>query len=104
VDSGGIANFQTVFNLLTAVVLIPFNGLLVKLSLLLVKPDKPVADVHPELHTLDEKLYISPALAVVEATKAVASMGVLAKKNFERGAWLFDDFDEKLIKEIDEYE
>jgi len=104
VDSGGIANFQTVFNLLTAVVLIPFNGLLVKLSLLLVKPDKPVADVHPELHTLDEKLYISPALAVVEATKAVASMGVLAKKNFERGAWLFDDFDEKLIKEIDEDE
>ena len=104
VDSGVIANFQTVFNLLTAVVLIPFNGLLVKLSLLVVKPDAPVEERHPELHTLDEKLYISPALAVVEATKAVAAMGELAKKNFERGCWLFEKFDPELVNEIDEDE
>ena len=104
VDSGVIANFQTVFNLLTAVALIPFNGLLVKLSLLLVKPDAPVEDLHPELHTLDEKLYISPALAVVEATKAVGAMAILAKTNFERGTWLYDEFDEKLVQEIDQDE
>ncbi len=104
VDSGGIANFQTIFNLITAIVLIPFSGLLVKLSLMLVKPDKPVEDLHPELHTLDEKLYISPALAVVEATKAVAAMGALAKKNFERGCWLYDEFDENLVNEINEDE
>ena len=101
IDSGVIANFQTVFNLLTAVVLIPFNGLLVKLSMMLVKEDKPAEDLHPELHTLDEKLYISPAVAVVEATKAVAAMGVLAKKNVERGSWLYDQYDEKLVEEID---
>ena len=40
---------------------------------------------HPELLGLDEKLYISPAVAVSEATKAVAHMGVVAKANFERG-------------------
>jgi phosphate:Na+ symporter len=104
VDSGGIANFQTIFNLITAVVLIPFAGLLVKLSLLLVKEDAPVEDRHPELHTLDEKLYISPALAVVEATKAVAAMGSLAKKNFELGCKLFDKFDPDLVNEMNEDE
>ena len=80
-DSGVIANFQTVFNLVTAVVLIPFADLLVKLSLALVKEDKPKDARHPELHTLDEKLYISPAVAVQEATRAAGAMGLIAKSS-----------------------
>ena len=82
VDSGIIANFQTIFNLVTAFVLVPFTNWLVKLSLLVVKEDKAEDQRHPELHTLDENLYISPAIAVAEATKAVAFMGSLAKENF----------------------
>lgn len=85
VDSGGIANFQTIFNLVTAIVLIPFAGWLVKLSYLLVKDEKEKALEHSELYTLDEKLYISPAVAVNEATKAVTAMGNIAKINFARG-------------------
>ena len=81
VDSGGIANFQTIFNLLTAIVLVPFADWLVKLSVLLVKEEKQEANRHPELHTLDEKLYISPAVALQEATKAVSAMGALAMEN-----------------------
>ena len=84
VDSGVIANFQTVFNLLTAVVLVPFANYLVKLSMLLVKDEPEKVHRHPELHTLDAKLYISPAVAVAEATKAVAFMGSVAKANFAR--------------------
>ena len=84
VDSGIIANFQTVFNLLTAIVLIPFAGMLVKLSTLIVKEEKEHEHRHPELHTLDEKLYISPAVAVAEATKAAAAMGKIAKTNFAK--------------------
>ena len=84
VDSGVIANFQTVFNLLTAVVLVPFANQLVKLSMLIVKDEPEKEHRHPELHTLDEKLYISPAVAVVEATKAVAFMGSVARDNFAR--------------------
>ena len=84
VDSGVIANFQTVFNLLTAVALIPFTNWLVKLSMFIVKDEKEHEHRHPELHTLDEKLYISPAVAVSEATKAVAAMGTIAKTNFAK--------------------
>ena len=84
VDSGVIANFQTVFNLLTAVALIPFTNWLVKLSTMIVKDEEQKVHRHPELHTLDEKLYISPAVAVAEATKAVAAMGNIAKTNFAK--------------------
>ena len=104
VDSGGIANFQTIFNLITAIVLVPFAGWLVKLSLMIVKEDAPTADAHPELHTLDENLYISPAVAVVEATKAVAAMGELAKKNFDRSLQLFEKFDPELVNQLNDEE
>ena len=84
VDSTVIAIFQTLFNLMTAVLLLPFTDYLVKLSILVVKDEPEHIHRHPELHTLDEKLFISPALAVVEATKAVAFMGSVAKDNFDR--------------------
>ena len=104
VDSGGIANFQTIFNLLTAIVLLPFTGLLVKLSMALIKEDKPEEQRHPELLTLDEKLYISPAVAISEATKAVAAMGNVAKENFARGCQQLFHYDESRLAEIDQDE
>ena len=104
VDSGGIANFQTVFNLLTAVVLVPFADWLVKLSMLIVKEDKLDVDRHPELHTLDEKLYISPAVAVSETIKAVAAVGNIARVNFEKGCQVLMKYDPVLVAEIDQDE
>jgi len=104
VDSGNIANFQTVFNLITAIVLIPFADWLVKLSTMIVKADKPAQDRHPELHTLDEKLYISPAVAVSEAVKAVAAVGALAKENFEKGCRVLAKYDPVLVNEINQDE
>ncbi len=101
VDSGVIANFQTVFNLLTAVALLPFTNLLVKLSMTLIKDDKPEDLRHPELHTLDDKLYISPAVAINEATKAVCAMGVVAKDNFLRGCSQLFHYDENQLAVID---
>ena len=101
VDSGIIANFQTVFNLLTAIILVPFSGWLVKLSLSVVKDVKTEALPHPELHTLDEKLYIAPAMALSEATKAVAAMGAVARDNFAKGFQLLFKFDESKVAEID---
>lgn len=104
VDSGGIANFQTVFNLLTAVVLLPFADLLVKLSVMIVKEDKAPEDRHPELHTLDEKLYISPAVAIAEAIKAVAASGNIARENFAKGCKVLSKYDPVLVAEINEDE
>ena len=104
VDSGTIANFQTVFNLVTAIVLIPFATWLVKLSMVIVKDDKPVEDRHPELHTLDEKLYNSPTMALAVTVKAVAAMGNIAKVNFEKGCRVLAKYDPVLVSEINQDE
>ena len=85
-DSGMIANFQSVFNIITAVMLLPFTNMLVALSKAFVHDDKPEELPHPELLTLDDKLYISPAVALNEAKKAITYMGRLARINFQRGA------------------
>ena len=104
VDSGGIANFQTVFNLATAVVLIPFADWMVRLSLKIVKEDKPEEERHPELHTLDEKLYNSPAMALAVTMKAVAEAGRLAQLNFQRGCKVLAKYDPVLVAEINKDE
>ena len=99
-DSGVIANFQTIFNLVTAVLLIPFAGLLVKLSTWMIKDDKEKPHPHPELNTLDERLYISPVMAVTEATKAVAAMGHLAKENFAKGCKMLFQYDAAVSEQV----
>lgn len=103
-DSGIIANFQTVFNLITAVVLLPFTGQLVSISKLFVRDDKQEDVPHPELLTLDERLYISPAVALNELTKAVAHMGRVAMINFERGCQQLMNYDPEKNAVIDQDE
>ena len=100
VNSNVIAIFQTAFNLFTAILLIPFTNLLVKMSVVLVKDTPSKTHNHPELYTLSENLYISPAVAVVEATKAVASMGHIAKDNFRRCCNVLLNYDESQFEQI----
>ncbi len=101
VTSTIIAIFQTAFNLFTAILLIPFTNQLVNLSTVLIKDTPVQPHNHPELYTLSENLYISPALAVVEATKAVASMGHIAKDNFSRCSDVLLNYDESNFQLID---
>ena len=103
-NSTVIAIFQSMFNVFTCVLLLPFTNQLVKLSLWLVKDEPEKAPAHPELHTLDTNLYISPAVALGEATKAVAAMGNIARINVERGCRQLLNYDESLNTVIDEDE
>lgn len=98
VDSGDIANFQTIFNLVTAVVLIPFTGLLVKLTYIIVKPDATaeVKDDYAALHTLSEKLYGIPQMAIAEATTAIGVMGHMAHDNFKKSIVQLENYSDEI--------
>jgi len=100
VDSGVIANFQTLFNLITAIVLLPFTGWLVKISCKIVKEDPPKVDKYPELSALDKKLLISPAVALGQAGRALAVMAQAAKDNVELSLAQFKGYDDKRAEEI----
>ena len=100
VDSGGIANFQTIFNLLTAVALIPFTSLLVWIACKCVKEDEEEVKVYPELAALDPKLMGVPAVALGGVTKVAASMAETAKENILLSIGQFAKYDEKVAEEI----
>ncbi len=100
-SSGDIANFQTVFNLLTAVCLVPFANQLVKLSYKIIKPAKDVeAEDYSALHSLDEKLFISPAVAVEQATHAITKMARIAQKNIRYSFKQLESFDNTVSEKI----
>lgn len=100
VNSGGIADFQTIFNLITAIVLLPFTGWLVKIACLIVKDDEEEEEVYPEIAALDDKLMIAPAVALHEVTKVAVSMAAVAKKNLEYSLKQFKGYEEKRTQRI----
>jgi phosphate:Na+ symporter len=104
VDSGIIANFQTVFNLLTALVLLPFTSLLVKLSCMIVKDEEEEPNPYPELAALDRKLLISPAVALGEVERTVATMTRAARDNVTMSLAQFEEYDAKRSEKIDRFE
>ncbi len=93
VDSGIIANFQTIFNLATAIVLLPFTGVLVNISCKIIKEgnDKEVKKF-PELAMLDNKLMITPPLALEEVTKLAINMANTAQENISLSLKQFTEY------------
>ena len=95
VNSGGIANFQTIFNLLTAIALIPFTNFLVWIACKCVKDDEEPEVVYPELAALDRKLMEVPAVALGGVTKVAANMAQTAKENIELSFKQFEKYDDR---------
>ena len=103
-DSGMIANFQTLFNLITAIVLLPFTNLLVKIACRIVKGDETREVIYPELAALDKKLMVAPTLALGEVAKVATAMATGAKENIARSLAQFEKYDVKRSEEIVTYE
>lgn len=100
VNSGGIADFQTIFNLVTAIVLLPFTGWLVKIACFIVKDDEEEEEIYPEIAALDDKLMIAPALALNGVMKGAVSVASVAKKNLEYSLKQFTSYEEKRTQRI----
>ncbi|MDR2605831.1 MAG: Na/Pi cotransporter family protein [Oscillospiraceae bacterium] len=97
INMGDIANFHTVFNVGTTLILLPANKLLIKLTQLIV-PDKYV-DPHPELTpvVLDELLLLVPATALSQARNAVAQMAEISKLLTENALKVMLTNDQELL-------
>ena len=100
VDSGVIANFQTLFNLITAIVLLPFTNLLVKIACSMVKEEEKQEEIYPELAVLDKKLMIAPTLALSEVTKFTIAMAITAKENLALSLEQYKKYSTKRAEKI----
>ena len=100
VDSGAIANFQTIFNIITALALLPFTAFLVKASCRIIKDDSNGEDKYPELAALDTKLMISPTVALEGVTKGFVAMAKAARDNLALGLAQLANYDENTTEII----
>ncbi|MBC8571064.1 Na/Pi cotransporter family protein [Zongyangia hominis] len=104
ISRGGIANFHTLFNVVTTVLFIPFVGLLEKLANHLIKSDEAELSQDAIANNLDERFLVSPGLALNQARETVLSMANLAEYNFNECSKLLRTYDAKTTERIKENE
>ena len=106
VNMGGIANFHTVFNIITTLALMGFAGWLERLAKWTIK-DGNGAEEEPEgavLNLLDERLLSSPSVAIQHSRSTIEQMAKFAQRNFNESVKLFKKYDLKAVARIKEYE
>ena len=98
VSGGNIADFQTVFKLVTALILLPFTPLLIKLSKKVIK-DHPVEDedeeINQNMRELNQQLLATPALALSSVQHLLGHMCELSLKNYNTAVELLLNNDPK---------
>lgn len=105
IDSGGIADANTVFNLVSAVVLFPLLGLFEKLSYKLIKDAPAPADKYSEqLDALNPVFFSTPAIALGRCYDALLTMFDVARKNIDRAFDVVADYDAGAAARIQEDE
>lgn len=104
IGMGSIANFHTIFNVSITLLFVPFVGLLEKIVCKLVKEDGEEGALDEQLAKLDDRLMVSPGLALEFAHKATVQMGKLALKNFTRSMGQYEKFDQKSEERLRETE
>lgn len=96
IDSVGIAMIHTIFNIATTIVLFPFQALLVRLAERLIKDSEEEQDLF-----LDERLMVTPSIALAEVSNSVLKMIKKARKGVHRVANILEGgFDEAVYQKI----
>lgn len=91
VTGGGIADFQTIFKLVTALILLPFTPLLIKLSKKVIKDrpsDEGDEEIAQNMRELNQQLLSTPALALAQVKHLLGHMAELALKNYNTSVTL----------------
>lgn len=109
IDMGGIANFHTVFNVVSTLILFPFIKQLEKLTMITVKDKKDDEEENEEkylveLNKLDERVTKMPSIAIANSKSVIISMAEIAKKNLRKSTQLISNFDNKKMERIQERE
>lgn len=98
-NKSSIANIHTLSSVAAMILLLPFNGLLVKVSCMTVKDTAEEAQ-DLTMPVLDERLYKSPAVAIQQAKSAVVKMSRRAARNVSIATPLLLKMDEEVVSAI----
>ena len=98
INMWGIAAVHTIFKILSVALIAPFYKLLEKLAVLTVKDKEE--DEDEKSSPLDERLLITPAVAVERATEVTGSMATVSFKALRNALTVFDQYDVKLAEKV----
>ena len=105
VDSGIIANTNTIFNLSCAIVLFPCLGIYEKLSRRIIKDEAtPESKYKEELDALNPAFYTTPALALNSTYKVLNTMFRIGRENLSKALDLLDEYNNKIMNIVEEEE
>ena len=111
INMGQIANFHLIFNIVSTLVLLPFTGLLEKLTLITIRDKKVDVDEDQDLNEyvaslslLDERITNIPSIALNNSLNVILKMGELSERNLNRAIKLIDKFDEEKLEHIGQRE
>ncbi|MBQ6469898.1 MAG: Na/Pi cotransporter family protein [Lachnospiraceae bacterium] len=105
VNSGIIANTNTIFNLTCAITLMPLIGIYEKLSRKIVKDDPEAEQKYKDkLVALNPAFFDTPAIALNSCYEVLATMFRSARSNIEKSFTLLEKFDHGVYREIQEEE
>lgn len=111
IDMGGIANFHLIFNIVSTLVLLPFTGLLEKLTLITIRDKENVNDEDADLNDyvkvlslLDQRITNIPSIALTNSINVICKMGELSERNLNRAIKLIDKFDDEKLEHITQRE
>ena len=96
----GIAIVHTAFKLLCTALLMPFGSFIEKLARLAVPDGKE----KEEVPLLDERLFVTPAVALERAHSVLLEMAQLSRKTINESLELLDRYDDKLARSVAEGE
>lgn len=102
VTKAGIAMFHTVFNVGATALLLPFTNWLANLATATIRDKKDEELV--EIPMLEERLLSTPSMAIPQAKKCLITMAEYASHNFEVATKMLENYDEKQVEKVHEYE
>lgn len=100
ISSFMIAAFHSIFNIATTIILLPFSKMLVSLANFVIK----AKDEDQKTVLLDERLLLSPSIAVGQCKLKTVEMAEKANSAFRASLSLFDEFKEEKKEKIKEIE
>lgn len=105
IDSGGIANTNTIFNLSCAFLLLPFVGVYEKISHRLVKDEPVTTGKYDEMLDALNPVFIStPAVAFGRCYDVLLVMYQLARTNISRAFDMFRQYDPEIKEQLEKDE
>lgn len=94
-----IAIVHTIFNIATTLLLLPFSKMLVKIANFILK-DKLEDQTENNTFILDERLLVTPSIAITECENATNNMASLARETLIKAIQITTSYDEDLAVDI----